>query len=184
MTKYRQIIIKGDEAKVRPFLRGYFAGAGIEEGFFFGRDCSFHRHFLLELLKYKGEVVHLVHDVDLTEKVDEALSKVKNYEYEIKESRPVLSSRFRFDFQTANRSVAKTIKAALDELPEEVTLVEYKPEEVEHDRAGAVEGYAPLHPYEFKGKGMVDGDVAGVVAMRERLLQNNCCRVEDIYIVV
>lgn len=183
MAKYRQIIIKGDEAKVRPFLRGYFAGAGIETGFYFGRDCAFHRHFLLELFKYKGDVVHLVHDVDLTKTVDKALTKVKNYEYEIKESRPVLSSRFRFDFETANHSMANRIKAELEALPEGVQLVDYKPEEIVHDDAGSVEGYAPLHPYEFKGKGMIDGDVGGVVEMRKRLLSNNCCRVEDIYIV-
>jgi hypothetical protein len=183
MTQYHEIIIKGDEGKIRPFLRGYFAGAGISEGFYFGRDCSFHRHFLLELLKYKGEVVHLVYDTKLTSTVNAALRRVMNYEHEIKESRDVVRARFRFDFQTANKKVAGAIKRMLKRLPEGVELVDYEPEEIVHSDAKAVEGYAPLHPYEFKGKGQIEGDVGGVVTMHQRAIKNNCCRVEDIYIV-
>jgi hypothetical protein len=183
MTKYHEIIIKGDEAKVRPFLRGYFAGVGVSEGFYFGRDCSFHRHFLIELLKYKGEVVHLVFDEKLKPTVDAAISQVKNYEFEVKESREVKRAVFHFDFETANREIGEKIKKALKRLPADTELIDFESQEDEHPDAKATEGYAPLHHYQLRGRGKVEGDVGGVVAMRKRFVKNTCFRVDDIYIV-
>ena len=48
--------------------------------------------------------------------------------------------------------------------------------------ARGAEAYAPLHEYEFKGKGAVKGEPFAVLRVRERMSANDAFRVEDVKI--
>ena len=58
--KHYDFIIKGNEDKLCAYLNGYLRGKGVKSGYIFTSCQPFKSHFLKELIKYHGEVVHLI----------------------------------------------------------------------------------------------------------------------------
>jgi hypothetical protein len=156
-------------------------GKGIKSGYIFTAKHPFKSHFLKELIKYHGEVVHLICRSAIRPVIKAALNQApQEYELEFIDSRPVKKSTFEFRFETANRQVAGSIKRLLGRHPSGVKLVDYKPEEIFDPDAKGAEGYAPLHPYVFKGEGIIVGEVEGVLKVYDKLKSNEFINCEEI----
>ncbi len=168
-TVYYEYVIKGDEDKLCAYLDGFLRGKGVKDGFFLAKDHPFHRHMVKEMIKYHGAVGHLICVSKLRPLVQTAVRQGVELGLEIIEEKKIAKCSFRFEFDTANRNVAGTIKRALGSLPAGGKLVQYNPEEVEDPTAKGPEGYAPLHAYVFKGEGTVEGTVAGVLKSHAKL---------------
>lgn len=179
MADYYEIIIRGDANVVDAYLKGFLAGRGIKSGFFFSREWPFHLKHVWERLKYRGEVEHVVCVAGLRQTISGSIDR-SNVDIEVKEMRKIESMSFHFDFKTANRKAGAAIKRALRSLPPGVAIEDLDPVESVRPDARGAEGYAPLHDYEFEGKGVVTGDVDGVLKMHKRLSGNDSFRVEDI----
>lgn len=177
-ASYYEFVIKGDEEVVCAYLEGYFRGKGIKEGYFFSKDKPLHFHHLREMIRYHGEVAHVICHSKLRPAIHSAIKQGgKQFGFEVKETRKISKASFRFKFETANRQVAGTIKRALNNRSAGVDLVDYEPQEEVDPGAKGPEGYAPLHTYTFRGEGTVEGDVAGVLKTHEKLCANEfiCC---------
>jgi len=181
MAVYHEIIIKGNYDAVRCYLRGFLAGRDVKSGYYFGGEWPFQLHFLRELIKFHGEVTHLLCTGSLKPTVVSAIKKADD-DFEVKETRKVTAVAFDFDFRTANRKVADTVKGALEKLPRGVKLVDYEPKEIVDPGAKGVEVYTPAHEYEFKGKGRIRGEVPGVLDMHKRLSDIESFRLDKIEI--
>lgn len=180
-VNYYEYIIKGDEDTLCAYIGGFLRAKGIKEGCFFSKDCPFHRHQIREMIEYHGEVTHLICRSSLRSVIESAIRQSDDQlEFEIKETLEISKGSFHFKFETANRKVAGTIKRALGRMPDDVKIVDYEPEEVVNPKAKGPEGYAPLHSYTFEGEGLIEGDIAGVLKVHERLAKNEFVKCDDI----
>ena len=177
---YYEYTIKGDEDALCAYLDGFLRGKGIKEGYFFTKDHPFQSHQIKEMIKYHGAVGHLICQSKLRQLVQSAIRQDNKLGFEVKDTRKIKNCSFHFEFETANRTVAGTIKRALAKLVPGVDLIDYDPEEVVDPKAKGPEGYAPLHSYTFKGAGLVEGDIAGVLKTHTRLSKNEFIDCEDI----
>ena len=183
-VKYYDFVVKGDEEKLNAYLSGYLRGKGVKSGYIFTSQHPFKTHFLRELYQYHGEVIHLICRSGLRPIIRAAINQRPSmHDWEIVESRPVKKVMFEFNFHTANRPAAGTIKRILGRHPAGVRLVEYEPKETFNPDAKGSEGYAPLHEYEFQGKGTIVGDVEGVLKVFDKLKANEFIHSEEIDIV-
>jgi hypothetical protein len=157
--KHYDFIIKGNEDSLYAYLNGYLRGKGVKSGFIFTSSHPFKSHFLKELIKYHGEVVHLICRPAIRPVIRAALKQApKEYEWEIVDSRSVKKTTFEFKFDN------------------------YQPKETFDPDAKGAEGYAPLHEYTFQGKGTIVGDVEGVLKVYQKLEGNQFIHCEEIEI--
>lgn len=180
-VKYYDFVIKGDEDKLRAYLNGFLRGRKIKSGYIFTSEHPFRSHFVKELIKYHGDVLHLICRSTLRPAIRAAIKLAPAAEkWEVVDSRPVKTVSFEFKFNTANRQVAGAIKRMLGRHPAGVKLVEYQPKETINLDAKGAEGYAPLHEYTFEGNGTIIGDVEGVLKVHEKLAGNEFIKSEEI----
>lgn len=182
-VKHYDFVIKGESSVLCAYLEGFLRGKGIKSGYFFTEDHPIHKHFLKELVKYHGDVVHLICRSNLRPAIRSAITQsAGRFIFEIQESKSLTGARFDFKFNTASRSVAGLIKRLLGRHPAGVKLVDYEPREIVDPGAKGAEGYAPLHEYTFEGKGTIVGDFEGVIKVYEKLESNEFIDCDDIEI--
>jgi hypothetical protein len=182
VTHY-EFVIKGEEDELCAYLNGFLRGKGVKSGYIFTTSHPFQSHFLKELIQYHGEVVHLICRSSLRQVIRAAVKQVpEQIKAEIVESRPVKKVSFEFKFNTANRQAAGAIKRLLGRHPAGAKLIDYEPKETFDPDAKGAEGYAPLHPYTFSGKGTIVGDVEGVLKVYQKLEGNEFIHSDEIEI--
>jgi len=166
---YTELVIAGPFALVKGFLMGFRCGMGTEFGYFFHRKSGIRRDTLAELVKEVLDMdnyVHLCLENDVLDRFRKAVEKTRPLiGIEIKNERQIKQARFDFSFNISNIQAAERVKQILSNLPPEVKLEEYKPLEKTHpeEEKSKIGGYAPLHPYTFKGCGRVVGDFCAVM---------------------
>jgi hypothetical protein len=177
---YYEYTIKGNEEAMCAYLEGFLRGKGVKEGYFFSRDYPVHFHRLKEMIKYHGDTGHVICQSKLQKMIQSAINQETTGAFEIKDSQKITKASFHFEFETASRKVASTIKRDLGNLPPGVNVAYYEPEEVVNPKAKGPEGYAPLHSYSFEGEGEIEGDVAGVFNAYSLLSNNEFFDCDDI----
>jgi hypothetical protein len=169
MAGYYEIIVRGDDRDLIPFLAGYAAGCGMS-GIYFAHEAGLHLKPLRERIKHHGEVSHVLCPDSHRAKLRQAIAAAApRFQFEIRDESRIERAYFHFDFDTPSRKVAEDIKRILAALPAGVASRDYKPEEIVHPDAKGAEVYSPAHEYVFRGKGVLEGDVGGVIEARARL---------------
>jgi hypothetical protein len=169
MATYYELVIKGDDRDLIPYLAGYMAGAAVE-GVYFAEESGLHVHAMRERIRHHGEVQHVVCARKALAPVRDALDEAApRYRFEIKDERVIASASFRFKVETPSRKIAQAVKDAMAKHGRGVEVKGYQPREsVDPEGAGA-EVYSPVHEYTFEASGEIAGDVAGVIEMRRKL---------------
>lgn len=181
MSNYYELIIRGDNRALIPYLVGYAAASGAPGSFHFATEAGFHLQALRERIKHHGEVSHVICGAAHIRLLRDAIAKAApHYEFEIKEERKLEGAHFRFELATPNRQVAEEIRRVLAKLPAGVRLVDYAPVEQIDPGAGGAEVYSPAHEYMFLAKGVLEGDVAGIVEVRRALSAIEFTRCDEI----
>jgi len=182
MASHFEIIIKGKEKELRPYIDGYMRGQGVRDGYFFSKDQPIDLRPIREFIKYHGDVLHLICLSDLRPTIRTAIKQAPaEYEFEIVKFRKITRGYFHFSFYTAHRRSAGVIKRMLSDLPPGVKLVDFSPKEIVRPGAKGAELYTPVHDYIYRGKGVVEGDAEGVYEMHQRLSANeffNCKKLD------
>jgi len=170
MSHYAEFVIHGDDREIVAFLAGFAAGSGQEQAFVFAAEAGFRISALRERLKHHGEVTHVICDAPHRDRLRAAIEKAApRFDFEIKEERRIERAYFPFSFETPNRQAAEAIKGVLGSLPKGVKAADYAPQEVTDPSARGPEVYSPVHEYTFSGRGVIEGDVLGVVETRRAL---------------
>jgi hypothetical protein len=183
-VKHYDFVIKGESTVLCAYLEGFLRGKGIKSGYFFTEDYPIQSHYIKELIKYHGDVVHLICRSNLRPAIRSAIPQsAGRFIFEIKESKSLTGATFDFKFKTASRPVGGIIKRLLGRHPAGVKLVNYEPKEIVDPDAKGPEGYAPLHEYTFGGRGTIVGDIEGVLKVYEKLECNEFIDCDDIEIV-
>ena len=180
MAHYYEIIIHGDDRELTAYLTGYAAAGGVGR-VLFAEDAGFHVKELRERIKHHGEVQHIISDASHRSRLHAALeAAAPRYRFEIKEERKIERAYFHFEFETPSRKVADSIKRVFATLPAGVTVTDYAPEEIIDPKASGAELYSPEHAYVFRGEGVLEGDVFGVVDVRATLCDIEFMRCDEI----
>jgi hypothetical protein len=167
---YTELVVAGPFALVKGFLMGFRCGMETEFNYFFHRKSGIRRDTLAELVKEALDMdnyVHLCLKNDVLDRFRNAVEKTRPLiGVEIKNERQIKQARFEFSFNISNRQAAGGVKQILSNLPQGVKLEEYEPQEETHPEGESkIGGYAPLHPYTFKGCGRVCGDFGAVMEL-------------------
>lgn len=178
---YYELLVKGNEDKIFAYLNGYLTSKKIKKGVIFCDECPFDIHELRELIRYHGEVAHIVCRAGLRQTVLSALrSAPAAYSFEIKKDRKISKAAFEFKFETFSKKVASGLKRTFTQMPKGLELLEYEPEErIDPDAAG-IERYAPAHDYRFAGKGKITGNVETLLDFHRQLSQSEFIKLEKI----
>jgi hypothetical protein len=181
MATYYEVILKGDGDVTRAYLEGFFRGKGVTKDYAFGDDHAFDLGHIKELVKYHGSVTHLVCTSQLLTAVKGAIKKAPEaFELEIAETHRVRRAYFHFKFKTANRKVAGKLKRLIARLPAGVRTTDYEPKEIVDPGARGAEGYAPVHEYVYKGKGVIEGEPRKVLEIYYKMDENDFIQCDDV----
>ena len=169
MARYRELIVKGDDRDLIPYLTGYLTANNVA-GVYFAEESGLHVRELRDRVRHHGEVQHIVCREESVAAVRDALARAApRFRFEIKDEREIGRAEFRFEVETPSRNVAQLVKETLAGLPPQTTVSGFEPRErIDRDSTGA-ELYSPTHDYEFQASGEVQGDIDGVIKMRQRL---------------
>ena len=164
------VVIRGDDRTVVPYLRGFAAGSRELADLLVAEECGVHIKGLRERLKHHGETVHVIVDDASRATLTRALAgAAPGYTLEIIAEHPIASAHFTFAVETPSRKVAAQVRAGVAGLPLAAVVSGFAPVETEDEKAGGPGVYAPSHAYEFRGKGRVEGPVRDVITARRVL---------------
>ncbi|MCI0451545.1 MAG: hypothetical protein L0Z51_04025 [Candidatus Latescibacteria bacterium] len=169
MATYYELVIKGDDRDLIPYLAGYLTAEGVD-GVYFAEESGLHVHALRERIKHHGEVQHVVCTKQSLAIVLEALEDAApRYRFEVVEQRALASASFRFKVETPSRKIAQEVKDIVAKCRRGVEVEGYSPSETVSAEGAGAEIYSPMHDYKFEASAAVSGDVARVIEMRKAL---------------
>jgi hypothetical protein len=178
---YYELIVKGDQDYLCAYLQGYMNAKKISQGVICSKDCPLQTHNLREMIKYHGEVLHLVCRAGLLATVKDAITAAEpQKKFEIKRERKISRAFFTFEFETVSRAVGAEIKDILANLPAGLNLRLFKPEEKINPEAKGAELYAPAHDYKYSGTGELSGDIEKLIALHIELVEHDFVKAEEI----
>jgi hypothetical protein len=175
-----EVVVEGPRGRARGFVEGYLTGRGVgarlldaeEEGF--GRDTL--REQLREFLHPRAEVLHLLVPAEALDPVREAVDAAASagVPVAIRRVLQVVGASFEFSFSAFSREHGRRLVSLVESLPREVRVLRDAPFEERVDpTARGIEAYSPVHEYEIRGKGTVEGDFEGVLAVRRRMCEES-----------
>jgi hypothetical protein len=170
VERYHELVIEGRRGLAMGFVHGYLAGRELTDEVFDaeaeGVCCESFREKFREFLNPKRETIHLLVPEHLVDKAKEALvrSGERDISLRLLHERVIDRLRFSYSFQVYSREHGRRIRSWFEEPPEGVTLSRkaVMAERIDPDAKG-IEMYSPVHDYELKGKGTVEGAVRGVL---------------------
>ncbi len=165
-----EFIIKSREDVTTAFVRGFMVGRGIRDGIYLSHEHKVHESYLRELLRYNRNAVHVITQARYRATLESALKRAHDSgcSLELIETRKLRRSSFEFKFEVFNKSIGTKIRRLMNNPGAGVRLVDYEDEIIVDPKAKGVEVYSPVHDYEFKGHGRVEGEFSRVMATRER----------------
>lgn len=182
MASHYEVVIKGNEKLLRAYISGYMTGKGLREGYIFSKEHPIDLRPIRDFLKYHGDVLHLICSSELRSVIRTAVNRApEKYGFEIVKMDRISRGYFHFKFYTAHRKSATGIKRLLSRLPAGVKLVDFEPKEVIRPDAKGAELYSPVHHFVYRGKGVAEGDAAGIYELHRRMEDNeffNCKKIE------
>ena len=173
--RYCEVTVEGSIEVVKGFVAGFLEGRGVSGDVFFGGDYPIEKGspagLLMRLTGIRGETCTLVVEAGLHELLAAALEKRRGIvPLRVLKVRPVVSAAFDVSFRTYSREVGTELKGQFERLPVGVSLGEgFEIQEKVTPEGKGVDAYAPLHEYELRGRGRIEGDVKEVFTLYHRL---------------
>lgn len=184
MASWQIIVLEGPSDRIRAFVAGFLAGAGVPgDAVLHGPDLPLHPEPLGERLRAalrgaRHEV--LFAPAQGAARVAAAIAGAPaRLGLRVLERATLVAASVAFDADTPSRDAAARIHATLDALPAGVSLVDVEREELD-PAAGGVELYAPVHAYRYRARGRVVGELAAVVRTHAMLAALDFVTVETI----
>lgn len=179
MATFFELVIKGDDRDVIPYLSG-FAASARARGMYFAEEAGLHVPALRSRILHLGEVNHVICTEALRGVVHDALAKAApRYHFEIKDERRVERATFAFKVETPSLQIAKAVQAAVAKLPRGVAVTDFVQHEELDPSAKGAEVYSPAHDYFYTAKGNVEGDI-GVIEFRQKLSSIDFVKCDEI----
>jgi len=173
--RYCEVTVEGSLDLVKGFVTGFLEGRGVSGDVFFGSDYHIEKGspagLLMRLTGIRGETCTLVVEAGLHDLLAASLERRRRIvPLRILKVRPVVSAAFDVSFRTYSREVGAELRGLFDSLPERASRGPgFEMHEAITPEGKGVDAYAPLHDYELRGRGRIEGDVKGVFGLYHRL---------------
>ncbi len=174
---FYEVVFEGNYHTIYGLLEGFLLGTGKRMAYYFSKSVNIKRETFSEVIKewvtLGNRLHHVIIDEEFLSGIKKAVQKqpdVKHFgENYIKSERKIKSATFDFEFKAYAKKFADEIKAVIEQLPDGLTLSDYKPhEEVDRDAKG-VELYSPDHEFTFKGTGKIQGGFPEIIEAWKKL---------------
>jgi hypothetical protein len=190
MGKYTKLNVEGSSSAMRAFLVGWCAGRGMQ--------CDDLRRRVLWPEEWNirtegtfqgivdailpGGVFAVLLDDDIVDPIVVALEPwEKRLELGVKSRQHIRAAYFKFEFEIFSRDEARAVRAIFESVPDGVNVSsDYQPEERSDLSASGAEMYAPVHDYEFRGKGTIGGELRGVLEVHERTRRHERIKTSEV----
>jgi hypothetical protein len=184
--RYYELVIEGPRGWGSGFLHGFLLGCGSRQAVLDAEEEGFEveslREQIREILLPTAEVLHLVVPGPLVADVRRAVKAAasRGRAMTIKHEQALAGARFRFELSIYSREHAARWRRRFDHLPAGVRLSKGTSfTEIRDPDARGLEMYAPVHQYELRGEGEVEGDLEAIlpiyrVCRDEELVQVSC----------
>jgi len=162
---FTEIMIKGEPALIKGFVIGFLEGRGDKGNTFVEEEGRIEEdsplHMIMHFFSGHPHMVPVIAEAGMVESLCKALQNRKEeIPAEVISVRDVTSAFFEFEYKTFSEEVGKSLLAFFSNLPSGVRIkAGYQPQEKITPEGKGVEAYAPLHDYELKGSGIVQGEV-------------------------
>ncbi|MEN6622542.1 MAG: hypothetical protein ABFD50_13440 [Smithella sp.] len=160
---HTEIMIKGEPALIKGFVIGFLEGRGDRRETFVEEERIEEDSPLDMILHFFSHphLVPVIAEAGMVESLCQALQNRKEeIPSEVVSMRNVTGAFFEFNFKTFSAEVGKSLLDFFSNLPPGVKMKEdYKPVEKITPSGKGVEAYTPLHDYELKGSGIIQGEV-------------------------
>jgi len=184
--RYYEMVIEGPRGWGAGFLHGFILGRGSPlavldaeaEGF----EVESLRERIREILRPTAEILHLVVPGPLVKDVHRAVkaAALRGRGMTIRLEHAVAAVRFHFEFSIYSRQHASRVRRRLERLPAGARLSEGTIfSEVRDPDAAGVELYAPVHQYELRGEGEVEGEMEAVLPIYRSLRDEELVQVSS-----
>jgi len=158
-----EIMIKGEPDMIKGFVIGFLEGRGNQGDTFIEEKCILEEDSPLSMVIHffsgRPHIIPVIADSGMRESLCQALQRRKeDVPSEIVSIREVMGASFDFHYKTFSRELGKTLNDFFSNLPSGIQFKgDYKHEEKIDLEGKGIEAYAPLHDYEIKGSGVVQG---------------------------
>ena len=162
---FTEIMIKGEPELIKGFVIGFLEGRGDHGDTFVEEECRLEEDsplsMILHVFSGHPNLVPVIAAAETCEPICRALrNRKKEIHAEVVSIREIAGAFFDFKYKTFSVDLGKSLLDFFSSLPPGVQVKEgYKHEEKVAPEGKGVEAYAPLHDYELKGSGSVQGEV-------------------------
>ena len=183
--KWYEVVIEGSFDLIKGFIIGFFEGRNITGAIVFEREHHIKYEDgleqLLRMIHIEEDQAHILMNEETFQMLDQALDNRK-YETHLKivSKKEIVRAHFNFTYEAYAKRFGDELKDLFNNLPEEIQLEGYQPEEIERDTEDSTAGYAPLHKYEIKAEGRVSGPTKSVIDFYDKLERNELIDLEEI----
>ena len=165
-----EVVLEGNFMLVRGFVIGFLSAIKPNGLFFFHRKAGIRRETLKEFLRDFFEMDNYVHFCLEADLIERFKSAAEYYEQEtdmkIHSIKLIKSARFSFAYEFFNEELTKKTKEILSHLPDGLAIKNYNPSVTKDEEGKGMEGgYAPLHEFSARGKGVVEGEFGAVIEL-------------------
>jgi hypothetical protein len=168
--RYHELVIEGPRGWGIGFLSGYLSGCGSDQMVLDGEEEGFDvetlREQIREILVPTAEILHLVAPRAVVPHIHRAVKVAasRGRGMTIRHERVLTGASFSFEFCIYSRDHASRLRRRFDHLPPGARLTQGSHfTEVRDPDARGLEMYAPVHQYELRGEGGVEGDLEAVL---------------------
>ena len=183
--KYYEIVIEGPFDLIKGFIIGFFEGRKIGGAIIFEREHHVKREdgleHLLRAIHIEEDRVHILMSERTFRILDQALNNRKHMiKLKVVSEKEIVRAHFNFTYAAYAKRFSNELKELFSNLPEGVRLEGYQPDEIERETKDSTAGYAPLHKYEIKAKGRVNGPAHEVIDFYGKIEHNDWIEPEEI----
>lgn len=181
-ARYYELVLDADEKVAKAFIKGFISGRKIKSGVFFSSEHHVSSGHLVDLIHHHG-TKQLLCRASLRAAIVSAVKQApKELNMTLSTERVLAGASFEFKCNTYSKKIAASLKRLFRSLPQGLSLSRFEPEENFSPDAKGAEGYAPLHEYQYRGKGRVSGDIDKVISFHGKLSDHEFVDVDDIHL--
>ncbi len=180
--RYLEIELNGPGEQAVGYVEGFRLGSGEKAPVWFaGREEVDIPGFWDKIRQKLSMESHVIAPEPLGRALIEALEHSELLELEVGEVWEIDYAQLAFNFEVYDREEGKAVVHVLkDDLPEGVRIEGYEVTEKVDESAKGAELYTPVHDYVLSGRGRYIGPVPGILAMADRLADQDFIHPEKI----
>ena len=170
---FYELVIEGSLPLIKGFIFGLLEGGRKKGTVIFSQENNIKAETLIELLlermHLKESLWYVIVEEKLLKYVEKGLTTT-TIDLKLKSVKKIKTAAFKFHYEVYAEKLGKEIKKIFKKLPVSLKMSpDYQPEEETHPEGKGIEAFAPCHEYALKAQGEVEGPLAALLSLYQKL---------------